>query len=155
VTGTCHIGVMNLAAAAAPLGQCPGEGRHASHRYINFLWLHFALTHVGSEQWLRPHLDVPEDFYELMKTRSSTRIEVADNALLGVINDVAFFSTDVSTSATMILYVTVRIMVSARTTQLRSVDRLRSAVKRGEPFRSPADLLAHEADQPSMRPVSR
>ncbi len=112
-----------------------------------------ALTHVGSEQWLQPHLDVPEDFYELMKTRSSTRIEVADNALLGVINDVAFFSTDVSTSATMILYVTARIMVSARTTQLRSVDRLRSAVKRGEPFRSPADLLAHEADQPSMRPV--
>ena len=98
-----------------------------------FLWLHFALTHVASEQWLRRHLDIPEDFYELMKaTRSSTRIEVADGALLGVINDVAFFSTEASSAvATMTLYVTDRVMVSARTTQLRSVDRLRSAVKRG------------------------
>src|SRR5262249_1755690 len=96
------------------------------------------------EQWLRQHVGTPENFFESMKEAStSTRVEVADGSLFGVINDVQFFSADVSAAATMTLYVTDRIMISARTTQLRAVDRLRSAVRAGEMFRSPADLLAH------------
>ena len=113
-------------------------------RTSEFLWLHFSLTHAASLQWLRRHVALPETFYDSLKEdRSSTRVEVVDGTLLAVVNDVRFFAADVSSPATVTLCVTRRIIVSARTTQLRAIDRLRSSVRNGETFRSPAELLAH------------
>ena len=54
-----------------------------------------------------------------------------------------FFALEASTASTVTLYVDRRMLVSARTTPLKAVDRLRAAVKAGEPFRSPCELLAH------------
>src|SRR5262245_2213728 len=109
-----------------------------------FLWLHFSLTHAASLHWLRRHVLLPDTFYESLKEdRSSTRVEVVDGTLLAVVNDVRFFAADVSSPATVTLCVTSRIIVSTRTTQLRAIDRLRSSVRNGETFRSPAELLAH------------
>src|SRR5262245_48786489 len=117
---------------------------NATSRTSEFLWLHFSLTHAASLHWMRRHVVLPDTFYESLKEdRSSTRVEVVDGTLLAVVNDVRFFSADVSSPSTVTLCVTSRVIVSARTTQLRAIDRLRSSVKNGETFRSPAELLAH------------
>ena len=108
-----------------------------------FVWLHFNLANAASERWLGQHLDLPRDFHELLGHSTSTRVEASGDALLGVLNDVTFFAFETSSASTVTLYVDRRMLVSARTTPLKSVDRLRAAVKAGEPFRSPCILLAH------------
>lgn len=115
----------------------PGSGE--------FLWLHFNLAHVSSERWMRTHLQLPEDFFEGLREGShSTRIEHQHGALLAVVNDVMFdFEQTPSEIATLWAYTHERIMVTARLKHLRSVDRLRSAVREGEVFSTPADLLVH------------
>jgi len=108
-----------------------------------FLWLHFSLTNAAAEPWMRRNLDLPAGFYESLHERSSTRVEMVEGALLAVVKDVQFCAAEASSVATVTLYVTEHLIVSARTTQLRAVDRLRAAVKGGETFRSPAEILAH------------
>ncbi|MFC0711491.1 transporter [Azorhizophilus paspali] len=110
-----------------------------------FLWLHLNLAHAACERWMRTHLDLPESFFETLREGSrSTRIEHVDAALLAVVNDVVFsfgrVSSDVAT-----LWVCVRrhLLVSVRLQPLRSVDELRSSVRRGECFRSTLELLVH------------
>lgn len=108
-----------------------------------FLWLHFSLANAASERWLIGHLALPDAFYEALQATSATRVEVVDEALLAVINDVHFFAWEPSSASRVTLYVDRRVVVSARTTPLRAIDRLRVAVNSGEAFRSPAELLAH------------
>ena len=79
----------------------------------------------------------------MLNESPSTRVEAADNALVAVVHDVRFFGAEASSDATLTLCVNDRMMVSARTTQLRAVDRLRGVVKGGTPFESPVELLAH------------
>ncbi|RMS80469.1 Cation transporter [Pseudomonas savastanoi] len=111
----------------------------------DFIWLHLNLSHAACERWMKTHLDLPEEFFEALHEGSrSTRIEHVDATLLAVVNDVVFdfnrLSTDIST-----LWVCARqrLLITARLQPLRSVDKLRSAVKRGEQFDSPLELLAH------------
>ena len=108
----------------------------------DFLWLHFSLTNTASTRWLRQHTTLPDVFFEPHDT-SSTRIEVVEDALMGVFNDVQFFAVEASSASTVTVHVTERLMVSARTTPLRAIDRLRASVKAGATFASPAELLAH------------
>ena len=110
-----------------------------------FLWLHFNLSHSACERWMKGQLGLPEDFFEALRQGShSTRIERQDDALLAVVNDVIYnfgvVSTDIST---LWAHADHRLLVTARARPLRSVDRLRAAVRRGEPFRSPLDLVVH------------
>jgi zinc transporter len=107
-----------------------------------FLWLHFSLANTAAARWLRQHEAVPDAFFEPHDS-SSTRLEVIDGALMGVFNDVQFFAAEPSSASTVVVHVTPRLMVSARTTPLRAIDRLRASVKRGETFASAAELLAH------------
>ncbi|WP_440092853.1 transporter [Pseudomonas syringae] len=111
----------------------------------DFIWLHLNLSHAACERWMKTHLELPEEFFEALHEGSrSTRIEHVDATLLAVVNDVVFdfnrLSTDIST-----LWVCARqrLLITARLQPLRSVDKLRSAVKRGEAFDSPLELLAH------------
>ena len=79
-------------------------------------------------------------------TPSSVRraSEQSGDWLLANLNDVLFdFAFDASHVSSMSLCAERRLMVSARAKPLRSIDRLREAVRRGETFRSTADLLAH------------
>jgi zinc transporter len=110
-----------------------------------FVWLHFNLAHSATEKWLRDNLQLSDVFYESLKAGSqSTRVELDDDMLVAVVNDVhydfAFEPTDIST---MWLSVGPRLVVSARLQPLRSIDRLRDAVKKGAPLRSSVDLLVH------------
>ena len=62
--------------------------------------------------------------------------------MIAVINDVQFdFSFESSDIATLWISVDQRLVVTARQSPLRSVDRLRTAIKRGETMRSTVELL--------------
>jgi zinc transporter len=113
-----------------------------------FLWLHFNLANASCVGWLRQHLSLPDAFYESLRqgpseSGSSTRVELADESVVAVLNDVQFFALDVSDASAVSLCAGRHMLVTARTKPLRSVDRLRAAVKAGERFRSSAELLAH------------
>jgi zinc transporter len=117
-----------------------------------FLWLHFNLGHNAAERWLGAHSRLPEAFFETLKDGvRTTRIERADDALVAVINDVHFdFSFEPSDLSTLWIGVTDRLVVSARLHPLRSVDKLRAALRQGDRLRSPVELLErllrHQAD---------
>ena len=121
-------------AAAQWLAHPPGD---------EFIWLHFNLSNSASERWIDQHLVVPAAFREAVGANPSTRVEIAEDFLIAVVNDVLFNAFDASSASTMTLCVDPRVLVSARITPLRSVDRLRAAVKAGESFRSTVELVAH------------
>src|SRR5262245_32094110 len=100
----------------------------SSGAHHEFLWLHFSLANTASVRWLRQHAALPPAFFEAPDS-SSTRLEVVDEALMGVMNDVRFFAVEASSASTVTVHVTPKVMVTARTTQLRAIDRLRASVK--------------------------
>jgi zinc transporter len=110
-----------------------------------FVWLHFNLSHNAAERWLVERGGLPDAFFETLKDDTrSTRIERADDALIAVINDVHFdFSFEPSDLSTLWVSVDHRLMVTARRQPLRSVDKLREAVRGGATFRSTVELLEH------------
>jgi zinc transporter len=110
-----------------------------------FIWLHFNLSHASTGKWLRENLTLSDVFHESLKDGSrSTRVELDDDMLIAVVNDVhydfAFEPTDIST---LWLSVGPRLVVSARLQPLRSIDRLRDAVRKGASLRSSVELLVH------------
>lgn len=111
----------------------------------SFLWLHFSLANSAGEHWIRQNLPVPETFHESLRDEEgSTRLEQDGTSLVSILHDVLFdFTFDPEDVSSVILCVQPRLLVSARLRPLRSVDRLRAAVKAGQAFRSPADLLSH------------
>ncbi len=122
------------------------SSRSASSAPTSFIWLHFSLSNAGAERWMRQCLQLPAAYYEsLRESVGSTRLEEAGDALVAVIHDVLFDTANLDSSSvsTVTLCVTPRMIVSARLRPLRSLDRLRAAVRTGQSFRSPAELLAH------------
>ena len=110
-----------------------------------FLWLHFSLSNALAEKWMTENLPLPMHFFETIhEGTGSTRVEQEDDSLIAVINDVAFdFSFDPSQIASVWMCVLHNCVISARKQPLRSVDRLRVAVKAGHAFASPVSLLVH------------
>ncbi|MES2257481.1 MAG: transporter [Pseudomonadota bacterium] len=110
-----------------------------------FIWLHFNLANTASEKWLKEHTNLAEEFYEsLHEGQRSTRIELADNALIAVINDVVHdFAFDPSDIAALWLSVERQVVISARRQPLKAIDGLRQAVRSGDPIRSSVELLTH------------
>jgi zinc transporter len=120
-----------------------------------YLWLHVNLSHAHAERWLLAHADLPEAFFDaLHEGPRSTQIErvserrddgdAAQDALIAVVNDVHFdFDFDPAKIATLWISLGPRLVVTARTRPLRSVDALRTAVRAGDAPCSTTDLLAH------------
>jgi zinc transporter len=110
-----------------------------------FLWLHFNLADASAETWMRANLSLAPEYFEALHEGSrSTRIEDASDQLIAVVNDVAYeFSFEPSEIASLWLTANPRLAVSARTHPLRSIDRLRQAVKEGCRFDSSVALLNH------------
>ena len=109
-----------------------------------FTWLHLSLSNAAAERWMHESLDLPESFFEsLRENTGSTRLEVEGDALIASIHDVLFNSSfDFANISTVTIWMEPRLVVSARLRPLRSVDRLRAALKSGQPLRSSAELLA-------------
>jgi zinc transporter len=133
--------------AAAPLLRALAAAREG-----RFLWLHFNLAHAAAEAWLRAHSGLDESFYEALHEGSrATRIERVLDTLFAVVNDVTFdFAFEASDVATLWISARAHVVITARRSPLRSVDRLRAAVKRGERL---ATHRARAADQPGVGPV--
>ena len=134
--------------AAVESGAAPGlalAGGAGAGPPGRFLWLHFNVSNAAASPWLKQHTSLPDAFYEsLHESTASTRVEQAESSLLAVVNDVLFdFDYDAAHVSTVSLCVQPALLVSARTKPLRSIDRLREAVRAGETFRSPVELLAH------------
>ncbi|MBN8503329.1 MAG: transporter [Burkholderiales bacterium] len=110
-----------------------------------FLWLHLNLANNAALPWLKGIIDLPDAFEEALSSGTrSTRIERDEDALVGVVNDVSFdFAFEPSDTSTLWLLAAPRLLLTCRRQPLRSVDRLRGAVKQGHTFRSSVDLLAH------------
>ncbi len=110
-----------------------------------FTWLHLNLSHAGALTWMRAQGGLTESFFEALAEGSrSTRIERDGESLFAVINDVTFdFTFDASDVATLWVAVLPDRVISARRHPLRSVDRLRMAVKHGEKIHSGVALLEH------------
>jgi len=110
-----------------------------------FIWLHFNLAHSATEKWLNDYVSLSKVFHESLKDGSrSTRVEMDDDTLVAVVNDVHYdFTFEPSDISTLWLSISPRLVVSARLQPLRSIDRLRDAVKRGATLRSPVELLVH------------
>jgi zinc transporter len=110
-----------------------------------FVWLHFNLSNAASEKWLKAHASLADEFYETLHQGSrSTRIELADNNLIAVVNDVLHdFSFEASDISTLWLNVAQDVVISARRTPLLAIEHLRQAVRQGEAFRSSVELLTH------------
>ena len=117
--------------------------RDGGDRPDSFVWLHFNLTDAAAQAWMREHLALVPEFFEALQEGSrSTRIEDASDTLVAVVNDVAFeFAFDPSEIATLWVTVGPRLAVSARSHPLRSIDRLRQAVKDGCRFDSSLGFL--------------
>jgi zinc transporter len=123
-------------AARQWLAKSPAQG---------FLWLHLNLANNAALPWLKGSTEVSSAFDEALASGTrSTRIERDEDTLIGVVNDISFdFSFEPTDTATLWLLADHRVLVTCRRQPLRSVDKLRGAVKSGQPFRSSVDLLAH------------
>jgi zinc transporter len=110
-----------------------------------FIWLHFNLANTASEKWLKENVKLADEFYDSLHQGSkSTRIELADNTLIAVVNDVLHdFSFEPSDISTLWLSVDLQVVISARRKPLKAVDRLRMAVSKGAVIRSSVELLIH------------
>lgn len=110
-----------------------------------YLWLHFNLTNIAAEKWLKTNLALPEQFFEALHAGTqSTRIEYANHSLIGVVNDVLFdFAFNASDTATLWMSADQYVLITARSKPLRSIDKLRDHVRAGELFRSPVDLMVN------------
>ncbi len=108
-----------------------------------FVWLHFNLAHSATEKWLRERVKLSDVFHESLRDGSrSTRVELDDDTLVAVVNDVNYdFAFEPSDISSLWLSVSAQLVVSVRMQPLRSIDRLRDAIKRGTPLRSTVALL--------------
>jgi zinc transporter len=108
-----------------------------------FAWLHFSLSNVSSEPWLRRYLTLPDTFYESLHSDvDSTHLEQDADSLVARIHDVLFDFTFDAPVATTSLCVKPRVLVSAHVRPWRSIDQLRTAVQAGQVFRSPIEVLS-------------
>src|SRR6476659_4510756 len=108
-----------------------------------FLWLHFSLSNVASEPWLRRYLTLPDTFYESLHSDvDATHLEQDGDSLVARIHDVLFDFTFDAPVATTSLCVKPRVLVSAHARPWRSIDKVREAVDAGQVFRSSIEILA-------------
>ena len=109
----------------------------------DFVWLHFNLADAAAEPWIHEHLDVAPEFFEALHEGSrTTRIEDSHDTLVAVVNDVAYaFSFDPSEIETLWVNVGPRMAITARVHPLRSIDKLREAVRNGLVFESSVQFL--------------
>ena len=108
-----------------------------------FLWLHFSLSNVASEPWLRRYLTLPDSFYEsLHSDADSTHLQQDADSLVARIHDVLFDFTFNAPIASTSLCIKSRVLISAHVRPWRSIDKLRAAVQAGQMFRSPIEVLS-------------
>ena len=124
----------------------------AAEQGQGFLWLHFALSNSGTVPWLNANLALPESIVRSVQgDEAYPRLEFTGGLVLAVIKDVVYdFSLRISEISTLFGILSSKFLITLRNKQLKTVERLRQAVRSGEEFRSSTELLArlllHQAD---------
>ena len=131
------------AVSSASLADLLAELRAAPPVPGRFAWLHFNLSHAATQRWLERHAGLSHAFFDALRDElRSTRIERVDEALLAVVNDVRFdFAFTPADLSTLWVSLEPQLVVTARQSPLRSIDRLTRRVKAGETLHSPVELL--------------
>ncbi len=142
---------LDLSAAATwleareSIGADGGNTVNADTDRVDFVWLHFDLSHARATAWLRAHAGLPDEFFETLQGGlRSTRLERTDQTLMAVINDLHFdFSFESTDISTLWLSANRTLVITARQHPLRSVDHLRRAANDGKAPHSSIALLEH------------
>jgi zinc transporter len=129
---------LDSAAAAEVLAALRADARTGQ-----WLWLHFNLANSAALRWLQRHAGLADAYFDAVNDPlRSTRLERDEQSLVAVVNDVHFnFDFTPADLSTLWVSLDSRLAVTARQSPLRSIDRLRMAVKRGEALRSTVELL--------------
>jgi zinc transporter len=109
------------------------------------LWLHFNLVDHRAEQWLREQPWLPEAALEtLLEDDPHVHVQLLPEGFVAVLRDLRHGSEgDEAGFGTLVVYLDERRIVSGRRHPLRSLDRLRRDVGRGQELQSSVALFEH------------
>lgn len=109
------------------------------------LWLHFNLVDHRAEEWLREQAWLPEAALEtLLEDEPHVHVQLLQEGFVAVLRDLRHGSEgDEAGFGTLVVYVDERRIVSGRRLPLRSLDRLRRDVGRGQELQSSVALFEH------------
>ncbi len=109
------------------------------------LWLHLDLTDPRAEHWLREQAWLPEAALEtLLEEEPHVHVQTLPDGFVAVLRDVRHGEEgDEAGFGTLVVYVDERRAVSGRRAPLRSLDRLRRDVGRGQDLQSSVALFEH------------
>src|SRR5436309_7819664 len=98
-----------------------------------FLWLHFSISHSDSEPWLRRYLNLPDTFYECLRSDiDSTHLVQDGDSLVAHIHDVLLdFTFDVSAVIAAILSINLHLIIIQPPRLFMSVDEFREDIITG------------------------
>lgn len=109
-----------------------------------FVWLHFHDIPSALEGWSTKLAEVPSAFGDaIQRGYKSTRVMRSHQHLIAVLNDIDYDVARGRSLEVATLWVSVddRCLLSMRSAQLRSVERVRRDVQTGHPFANPMALL--------------
>src|SRR5262245_41484232 len=95
----------------------------------SFVWLHLNSANKAADRWLSQVMALPAAFKTALQYPNPTRVDWSDGALVAVLSDVTMNERDVFGLSSLVLLADRPVLVSVRSTPLRSIERLRQAVK--------------------------
>jgi zinc transporter len=107
------------------------------------LWLHFSLTPVRAERWLRDEAPIPEEARaELTDDEPRIHVRLLSQSLVAVLGDLEHDLRDDSDDfSTVRIYVDTQRMISARRRPLKTADVVRRELRAGLEIDSPMALF--------------
>ena len=113
------------------------------------LWLHFNLADQRADRWIEACSHIPEEAREvLLNDDAHIHMLPLQESLVGVLGDLHHdFENDPDGLGVLRLFIGETLVVSGRHHPLKSFDRLRVDLRKGEPIGTPVHWMAHLVHQ--------
>jgi zinc transporter len=110
-----------------------------------FAWLHFNLSDVRAQEWIRHGGFLPKEASDLiLATDSRIRLDLLGSGIAGVLRDLHHdFDLDPENLGLVRFHIQAGLVVSGRRHPLRAIDKLRMEIITGTTIPSPIAWLAH------------